>query len=88
MNEWLDRVRETALLLPGAEEQGDGEQRLFCVEGEPFAKVGNGSLSVRSAEGWAVVPVEGDVDWRLVDDAIARGWELTAPRDLLEAGGR
>ncbi|KQN03984.1 hypothetical protein [Sphingomonas sp. Leaf25] len=88
MNELLDRVRETALLLPGAAEQGDGDDHAFCVEGEPFARADGDALSVRTADGWTPVSVEGDVDWRLVEDAIARGWELTAPRDLLEAGGR
>ena len=29
-----------------------------------------------------------DVDWTLVEDRIARSWELAAPRRLLEAGGR
>jgi hypothetical protein len=32
--------------------------------------------------------LDADVDWPLVEDRIARSWELTAPRRLLEAGGR
>lgn len=40
------------------------------------------------AAGWVAVSLAGDVDWTLVEDRIARSWELTAPRRLLEAGGR
>lgn len=38
--------------------------------------------------GWVGMTLTGDVDWPLVEDRIARSWELTAPRRLLEAGGR
>lgn len=38
--------------------------------------------------GWVGVRLSGDVDWTLVEDRIARSWELAAPRRLLEAGGR
>ena len=38
--------------------------------------------------GWVSVNLRGDVDWALVEDRIARSWELAAPRRLLEAGGR
>jgi hypothetical protein len=38
--------------------------------------------------GWVGVTLSGDVDWTLVEDRIARSWELAAPRRLLEAGGR
>ena len=38
--------------------------------------------------GWVGMNLLGDVDWALVDDRIARSWELAAPRRLLEAGGR
>lgn len=39
--------------------------------------------------GWVGVDLAGtDVDWSLVEDRIARSWELAAPRRLLEAGGR
>lgn len=40
------------------------------------------------ASGWVGMTLTGDVDWPLVEDRIARSWELTAPRRLLEAGGR
>ncbi|HVF94034.1 MAG TPA: MmcQ/YjbR family DNA-binding protein [Sphingomonas sp.] len=40
------------------------------------------------AAGWVGVNLAGDVDWTLVEDRIARSWELAAPRRLLEAGGR
>jgi hypothetical protein len=38
--------------------------------------------------GWVGVNLAGDIDWALVEDRIARSWELAAPRRLLEAGGR
>ena len=38
--------------------------------------------------GWIGIDVSGEVDWALVEDRIARSWELAAPRRLLEAGGR
>lgn len=38
--------------------------------------------------GWVGVNLTGDVDWPLVEDRIARSWELAAPARLLEAGGR
>ncbi|CAN5495943.1 MmcQ/YjbR family DNA-binding protein [soil metagenome] len=39
--------------------------------------------------GWVSVDLGGeDPDWTLVEDRIARSWELAAPRRLLEAGGR
>lgn len=38
---------------------------------------------------WVAINVAGDaVDWDLVGDRIAESWELSAPRRLLEAGGR
>ena len=38
--------------------------------------------------GWVSMDLSGDPDWTLVEDRIARSWELAAPRRLLEAGGR
>ena len=38
--------------------------------------------------GWVGVTLDGDADWTLIEDLIARSWELAAPRRLLEAGGR
>jgi hypothetical protein len=38
--------------------------------------------------GWVGVNLAGEPDWTLVEDRIARSWELAAPRRLLEAGGR
>jgi hypothetical protein len=40
------------------------------------------------AAGWVAVNLAGEPDWALVDDRIARSWELAAPARLLEAGGR
>ena len=38
--------------------------------------------------GWVGVNLAGEADWPLVEDRIARSWELAAPQRLLEAGGR
>jgi len=38
--------------------------------------------------GWVAIDLTGDADWTLVEDRIARSWELAAPNALLEAGGR
>lgn len=40
------------------------------------------------AKGWVAIDLADDVDWTLVEDRIARSWELSAPAALLEAGGR
>ncbi len=40
------------------------------------------------ATGWVGMNVADDPDWALVEDRIARSWELAAPARLLEAGGR
>jgi hypothetical protein len=38
--------------------------------------------------GWVSIDLGGEIDWTLVEDRIARSWELSAPTGLLEAGGR
>lgn len=38
--------------------------------------------------GWVGIDLSGEPDWTLVEDRVARSWELAAPRRLLEAGGR
>lgn len=40
------------------------------------------------SSGWVGVALDGDPDWTLIEDRVARSWELAAPRRLLEAGGR
>ena len=37
---------------------------------------------------WVGMRLGDEVDWTLVEERIARSWELAAPRALLEAGGR
>jgi hypothetical protein len=37
---------------------------------------------------WVSISLAGEVDWQLVEDRIARSWEMAAPPRLLEAGGR
>jgi hypothetical protein len=39
-------------------------------------------------QGWVSVRLGPDADPALVEDRIARSWELAAPAGLLEAGGR
>jgi len=39
-------------------------------------------------KGWVSIVLDGDPDWPLIEDRVARSWELAAPMGLLEAGGR
>ncbi len=85
MSETVEKVRASAMLLPGVEASPDG--RAFEVEGTPFARIEGDTLHVKDGD-WVSVPIDRNADWTLIDDRIARAWELAAPRDLLEAGGR
>lgn len=95
MTDFLSRIRDIALLLPGTTEQaGHGETR-FLVEDSPFLRVSGTSSAIHlcvADEGqephWTEVVLETDSDWTLIEDRIARSWELVAPTELLEAGGR
>lgn len=95
MTDTLSRIREIALLLPGTTEDAvDGETR-FLVEGEPFARMSRDGSALQlcvADEGnpprWSDIALAGDLDWTLIEDRIARSWELVAPTELLEAGGR
>jgi phosphoribosylglycinamide formyltransferase 1 len=40
------------------------------------------------SSGWVGVTLAGHADWDLIEDRIARSWELAAPAALHEAGGR
>ncbi len=82
------RIRQTALALPEVEEHGEDDGVAFHVAGTAFARFHAGALTVRGNDGWDDVALSGDVDWLLVEDRVARAWELSAPRALLEAGGR
>jgi len=97
----LVRIRDIALLLPEVEERSHDGQPTFFVGDAPFAQVGDGaSVRVRTGDaaidpaddagenGWTTVTLDGDPDWMLIEDRVARSWELAAPRRLLEAGGR
>lgn len=84
----LARVRSVALALPEAEEENKGDTS-FSVDGTVFARItGDGALATRSESGWRTLTLSEDADWTVIGDAIARGWELSAPQALLEAGGR
>lgn len=85
----LARVRNVALALPEAEEENEGDTSSFSVDGTVFARIsGDGALATRSESGWRTLTISEDADWTVIGDAIARGWELSAPQALLEAGGR
>lgn len=87
----LEQVRAIALLLPEAEERETNGGVGFYVDGKPFATVSGETppvVRVREASGETSVTLDADADWTLVEDRVARSWELTAPRRLLEAGGR
>lgn len=87
----LEQVRAMALLLPEAEERTIDGGAGFYVDGKPFATLSAEAppeVRVRDASGEVSITLDDDIDWTLVEDRIARSWELTAPRRLLEAGGR
>lgn len=80
-----ERVREIALRLPETEQSGAA----FTVAGELFAEVRGDTLRVFDDSGaWDEIALSAAMDWTLVEERIARSWELTAPTGLLEAGGR
>lgn len=95
MTDYLSRIRDIAMLLPGTtEDMGERETR-FLVEGEAFARLSGDDalLQVCTADPsnepcWADIPLGDATDWTLVEDRVARSWELVAPTALLEAGGR
>ncbi len=88
MTDPLSRIRDVAMLLPEVTETDGG----FAVADAPFVQVADGAASARILTGapteWTETALTGDVDWQLVEDRIAHGWELAAPGRLLEAGGR
>lgn len=84
MTDALDVIREAVKLLPAVEERQEDGATVFVVAGEPFVRVGD-SVSVRGDHGWTPLAYD---DTAMLDDAVAHGWELAAPRALLEAGGR
>ncbi|MGN5374093.1 hypothetical protein [Sphingomonas hankookensis] len=86
MTGMLDLIREAVTVLPGTEERDAGEATVFAVEGNDFVRIVGDSTTVRSDDGWTAI--DPDDDAVAIEDAVAHGWELAAPRALLEAGGR
>jgi hypothetical protein len=88
----VDRIRAVALLMPEVEERIRDAETTFTVDGRAFVICTTEKIGVRAedADGsrWIELRLVGDIDWVLVEDRIARSWELTAPSRLLEAGGR
>lgn len=78
-------------------DRGDGWS-LLCVRGSDdddehampldVARSAYGEPVGLERPGWVAVALTGDPDWALIEDRIARSWELAAPDQLLEAGGR
>jgi hypothetical protein len=64
---------------------GDADEQAMLIEANPAVYSRPAYLG---ASGWVGMDLAGDVDWALVEDRIARSWELAAPSRLLEAGGR
>jgi len=81
MNDLLSHVRAVALRLPGVAEPEPGR---FTVADRAFARIQGGELWLGDDR----VVLSDDPDWQLVEDRVARAWELAAPSGLLEAGGR
>ena len=63
----------------------DADEQAMLIEANPAVY---GRPAYLGASGWVSMNLAGDVDWPLVEERIARSWELAAPRALLEAGGR
>ena len=64
---------------------GSGDEQATLIEANPAVYARAADLD---ATGWVGMTLAGDPDWALVEDRIARSWELAAPARLLEAGGR
>ncbi|MGI4731701.1 MAG: phosphoribosylglycinamide formyltransferase [Janthinobacterium lividum] len=63
----------------------DADEQAMLLEAAPATYSRPAYLG---ASGWVGIDLSGDVDWPLVEDRVARSWELAAPARLLEAGGR
>lgn len=64
---------------------GDADEQGMLIEAAPDIYSRPAYLG---PSGWVGVNLASDPDWALVEDRIARSWELAAPKRLLEAGGR
>lgn len=64
---------------------GGSDEQAMLIEANPEVYSKPAYLG---ATGWVGMNLTGDPDWSLVEDRIARSWELAAPDRLLEAGGR
>ena len=86
----IDRIRQLALQLPGIEERSSEGGPAFFVAGTRFAQVRGDMLILIGSDrsDRTSLDVAGDIDWALVEDELAQSWELAAPQELLEAGGR
>jgi hypothetical protein len=85
----VDRIRQLAAQLPATEERLCDGQPAFFVAGFRFAQLRDDML-ILSGDGAdrASITLTGDVDWAQIEDEFAQSWELAAPQELLEAGGR
>ena len=63
----------------------DADEQAMLIEANPAVY---SRAAYLGSSGWVGMDMAGDIDWALVEDRIARSWELAAPDRLLEAGGR
>ena len=64
---------------------GGADEQAMLLEAAPETYMRPAYLG---AAGWVGMNLAGEIDWQLVEDRVARSWELAAPRSMLEAGGR
>lgn len=95
MTDFLTRIRDITKLLPGTIEDVEGGETHFLVGGKAFVRVNDSASGFHvcvADEGtephWSEIALSPESDWTLIEDRIARSWELVAPTELLEAGGR
>jgi phosphoribosylglycinamide formyltransferase-1 len=89
-------VRDRQFAQVRADHHGDGrivvcvrtsgtDEQAMLIEADPDTYSRPAYLGPK---GWVAVDLGEGADWTLVEDRIARSWELAAPAGLLEAGGR
>lgn len=83
-----DHIHAFATTLPEVETQVDGDVTRFLVDGREFATVAGDRLILPAEIAGEAIALTDAFDRPLVEDRIARAWEVTAPDRLLEVGGR
>ena len=83
-----DHIHAFATKLPEVEAQADGATTRFLVDGRAFATVEGDRLVLPAEVEGEPIDLTSAFDRPLIEDRIARAWEVTAPARLLEVGGR